>query len=238
MRTRFVLSVVGKSFSNLVALLVLVANLSVAQDKKVSTEPQQHKKLNIAVLDFDARAGVSKEEAVSFSDVFQSQMVEMGEFTIVDRARIKAILSEQGFQQSGACSDVECIVETGKILKVEKMFAGVVSKIGKTFAVNVQLIDIATAQIQMSKSRQHAGEIDVLISDVIPDIAAEMASEILGKQIKSKVASTGGGSSWLWYVGGAAIVGGGAAVYLMSQKPASSSTNPSPLPIGPPYPTN
>ena len=80
----------------------------------------QSKKLNIAVLDFDARGGLSKEEAASLSDIFQAQLVQMGEFIVVDRNRIKSILEEQGFQKSEACSQVECVVEAGKILKVEK----------------------------------------------------------------------------------------------------------------------
>ena len=109
-------------------------------------------KLNIAVMDFDAREGLSRGEAASLSDLFSSQMVETGEFTVIDRNRIKTILQEQGFQQSEACSQVECIVEAGKILKVQKMFAGTIGKIGKIFSVNIQMLDIATSQIEINKS--------------------------------------------------------------------------------------
>jgi len=84
---------------------------------------KQKQKLNIAVMDFDAREGLSRGEAASLSDLFSSQLVATEEFIVVDRNRIKNILTEQGFQQSEACSQVECIVEAGKILKVQKMFA-------------------------------------------------------------------------------------------------------------------
>jgi hypothetical protein len=34
-------------------------------------KPLQKKKLNVAVLEFDARGGISKEDAASLSDAFQ-----------------------------------------------------------------------------------------------------------------------------------------------------------------------
>ena len=180
---------------------------------------QQQKKLNIAVMDFDARSGITKEEAASLSDIFQSQLVDMGEFIVVDRARIKAILSEQGFQQSEACSQTECIVEAGKILKVDRMFAGTIGKIGKTFNVNISAIDIGTAQIVINKSRQYSGEIDDLASEIVPEMANEIAQEMLGKRVASSVKSSGGGSTWYYYVGGVILAGGGAAAFLLKPKP-------------------
>jgi TolB-like protein len=198
------------------------------------------KKINIAVLDFEARGGVSKEDAASLSDAFQGKIIETGEFVVVDRNRIKSILQEQGFQQSEACSQVECIVEVGKILKVEKMFAGTIGKVGRIYTVNVQLIDIATAQIIQNKSRNHSGEIEELLTDVIPELAGEMASELTGKEVQVSSSTTGGSSSWLWYVlGGAAVAGGVAAVALSkSKKNEPTTTNPptDQLPQAPSFP--
>lgn len=174
---------------------------------------QQRKKLNIAVFDFDSRGGVSKEDAASLSDIFQAQLVQTNEFTVVDRARIKTLLQEQGFQQSEACSNTECLVDIGKILKVQRMFAGTISKVGKIYNVSIQVIDIGTAQILMQKARQHSGTLEELAEEVIPGIAAEMASDITGKKIAAKVTKSGGGTSWLWYVGGAVVLGGGAAAH-------------------------
>jgi TolB-like protein len=182
-------------------------------------------KLNIAVMDFDAREGLSKGEAATLSDVLNSELIKSDEFTIVDRSRIKAILTEQGFQQSEACSQVECVVEAGKILKVEKMFVGVVGKIGKIYNINIQLIDIATARIERNISRQHSGEIEELATDVIPDMAAQMIREMTGKEIK--VSSS---SMWYYYVGAAVLVGGGAVYYLLRPKEETKSTAQQDLP--------
>lgn len=182
----------------------------------------QEKKMNIAVLEFEARGGVSKEDAASLSDAFQGQIIETGEFIVVDRNRIKAILNEQGFQQSEVCSQVECIVEMGKILKVEKMFAGTIGRVGKIYTVNIQVIDIASAQILQNKSRRHAGDIEELLTDVIPEIASEMAKELTGKDVQVSTGTTGGSSTWYWYAGGAVVLGGLAAI-LFSKKSDESS---------------
>lgn len=192
-----------------------------AQTQQRPAQAQQPRKPNVAVLDFDARGGLTGQEAASLSDIFQSQLVDMGEFIVVDRARIKAILQEQGFQQSEACSQVECIVEAGKILKVEKMFAGTIGKVGKIFNVNISAIDIATAQIVINKSRQYTGDIEDLASEIVPAMANEIAQEMLGRKVSSSVVSSGGGATWYYYVGGAVLVGGGAAV-LLGKKSATT----------------
>jgi len=149
-----------------------------------SAQKTSPKKINIAVLDFEAREGVGRGEAASLSDIFSAQLAQTGQYTIVDRNRIKAVLNEQGFQQSEACSSVECMVEVGKILNVNKIFAGVIGKIGRLYTVNVQLINVTTAQIELTKGRRHEGEIEDLAKTVIPGIAAEMTKSLTGKDIE------------------------------------------------------
>lgn len=94
-------------FNHLLLALCLVVSLSffvIAHTKQSIS-----KKYNIAVMDFDAREGLTRGEAASLSDLFSSQMVATSEFIVIDRNRIKAILQEQGFQQSEACSQVQSI---------------------------------------------------------------------------------------------------------------------------------
>jgi TolB-like protein len=149
-----------------------------------SAQTQTPQKIFIAVLDFDARTGVGQGEAASLSDIFSSQLAQTGQYIIVDRNRIKTILNEQGFQQSEACSSVECVVEVGKILNVQKIFAGVIGKIGRLYTVNVQLINVTTAQIELNKSRRYEGEIEDLATTIIPKIAVEMTKDLTGQDVE------------------------------------------------------
>lgn len=215
--------------ATLLFLLFLPAVLP-AQPSRAT--PRTQPKLNVAVLDFDTRGGLTRDEAATLSDAFQTEIVRVGEFTVVDRQRIKQILQEQGFQQSDACSQVECIVEAGKILKVERMFAGTIGKVGSLFNVTIQVIDIASAQITQTSNRQHRGDIEDLLSDIIPDMAREMVAQMTGKPYE---APSGGG--WLWYAAGAVVLGGGAAAAILLLKPQKDSPVESEkLPTPPPLP--
>jgi TolB-like protein len=212
-------------------LTSLVVPTALSQQKRT---PSSQQKINIAVLDFDARGGISREEAASLSDIFQSKLVEFGEFNVVDRNRIKTILQEQGFQQSEVCSQVECIVEAGRILKVERMFAGTIGKVGRVYNVNIQLIDIATSQIVQNKSRQHSGDVDELATVIIQEMAKEMVEGMVGKEMQVTTTSKSS-SSWIWYVGGAVVVGGAAAAVLLLKK-TDGTTDSTPLPASPEFP--
>ena len=183
-------------------LFLIAPNIAWSQQKKAA------QKINVAVMDFTARGGISNEEAATLSDVFQSRLSGVKQLTMVDRNRIKSILNEQGFQQSEACSQVECLVEAGRILKVEKMFAGSIGKVGRIYNVTIQLIDVQTAQILQTLSKQHSGDIEELVSDIVPEMADQIAAELVGD--KDYVAKNGG-SSWLWWVLGGVVVAGGAA---------------------------
>ncbi len=209
----------------------------------VVVQSQQKKgvqKINVAVMDFTARGGISGEEAATLSDVFQSKLANVKQVTLVDRNRIKSILQEQGFQQSEACSQVECLVEAGRILKVEKMFAGSIGKVGKIYNVTIQLIDVQTAQILQTMSRQHSGDIEELVSDVVPEMADQIAGQLVGEGGEYEAVSrSGGGSSWLWYVVGGAVVAGGVAAVVLTQDKGEAKTptmNQGQLPESPSFP--
>jgi TolB-like protein len=204
--------------------VLLVAILIVTQATAAQNPPQQ-KRLNVAVLDFDARTGLTRAEAASLSDIFSGELVSTGVFTVVDRNRLKTILEEQGLQQSEACSQIECAVEVGKILNVSRMFAGTIGKVGRIFTITVQMIDVETAQVVSNKVRQHPGEIEELAERIMSEISAQMASEVAGRRIEPNVRSSG--ISWMWYAG-VAVLGGAAAVVILGKKKATEEESPLP----------
>lgn len=210
----------------LIFMLILILSLTtiVWPQKKIT------KRTNIAVLDFEARGGVDNNEAASLSDIFTGELISTQQFVVIERNRIKSILQEQGFQQSEACSQVSCIVEVGKILKVQRMFAGTIGKIGKMYTVAIQLIDIETGEIVSNKTREHKGDIEEL-TDILKGMADEITSEITGSKIEI---SRGGSTTWLWYVGGAAVAG--TATYFILQKRTSTNSTENQLPKMPALP--
>lgn len=82
-------------------------------------------------------SGVEEGEIISLTNALRSELSRTGKFSMMERSQIEEILSEQGFQLSGACSDESCIVEMGQLLAVRYMFLGHVGRVGSTYTVNV-----------------------------------------------------------------------------------------------------
>jgi len=144
---------------------------------------QQPTKLSIAILTIGSKGGISNSEAATLSDRLGSMLVNTNAFIVLERGKMQDILDEQGFQQTG-CTTTECAVEVGKMLNVQKMISGSIGKIGRTYTIDLSLIDVKTAQIENSFIRDYKGEIDGLLT-VMESIADQIAG-ITGLEIQPK----------------------------------------------------
>jgi len=74
----------------------------------------------------------------------------------LERGRIGEILDEQKFQASG-CTDQSCVVEMGQLLGARKMVAGSISRVGDTYNMALNVIDIETGLVDKSVSETCPG---------------------------------------------------------------------------------
>ena len=123
-------------------LLTYAILISVCQSQETS-------KYGIAILDFSTTGGLSKQETITLTNRLRSMLVETNAFIVLERGQMEEILLEQGFQQTG-CTTTECAVEAGRLLNVQKMVSGSIGKIGRTYTIDLSLIDVETAQIENS----------------------------------------------------------------------------------------
>ena len=135
-------------------------------------------KFHIAILNLEGR-GISESEAATLSDQLRGHLVNLNAFIVLDRGTMEEILQEQGLQQSG-CTITECAVRVGRVLNVQKIVAGSIGKIGKTYAINISMIDVESSRIERSFNRNAQGEIDGLL-EILKDIAQEIAGRKLYK---------------------------------------------------------
>ncbi len=129
----------------------------------------------IAVLDLEMRGGLSPEENKSLSDRLRGELVATGHYTVLERGSMEAILKEQDFQQTGACSDTSCIVEIGRILAVRKIIGGSIGKVGGVFSINIKIIDVQTGVIESQFADDLSCSKAELVSFHIRNIARQMA---------------------------------------------------------------
>ena len=201
--------------------------------------PEGPKKMTVAVADLEGR-GLAEGEAFTLTDALRNYLLNTGAFRVMERGKMDLILKEQGFQQSGACTDQACLVEMGQLLGVDHLITGSIGKVGGTYSTNIRMININTGEIVRTANKFYKGEIDGLLTKIIPEIAQDFASveekaaprqaaaapaprqaavapapRQPEKQVKEK---KGGGHPVLWVALGAVAVGGGVATYLILNK--------------------
>ena len=123
-------------------------------------------KPRIAVLEFRNKAdnqwwGHGGAEAAQ--DVFVTELVKSGKFTVGDRERLDAMMQEKGLQQSGDI-DPKTAIKLGKILGLNYLLTGAVTEDGNTdvggggggvsagkrkvvAALNARLINASTGEV-------------------------------------------------------------------------------------------
>jgi len=153
-----------KHFSKFLLILFGISCLS-AQDAKKT----------IAVLDLDP-TGIATSEAQFLTDRLRTELFETGAFQVVERDKMNAILSEQGFQRTG-CTTVECAVEIGQLLNVKSIVAGSIGKIEELYSISLRMIDVQTGAIIKTATQDYRGKLSEVLTEVIPEIASSLARE-------------------------------------------------------------
>jgi len=126
----------------------------------------------IAILDFEP-IGVSENEAATVSELFRSALFNTRRFVVIERSRMGEIFEEQGFVLSG-CTDVECAVNAGKILDVEVILIGSLSRLGTKYILTVRGVDVSDAQVVLNETAEHTGAVEDL-SEVVNRLARKVA---------------------------------------------------------------
>ncbi len=137
---------------------------------------QNGEKMNVAVLDFTNEGGLSVSESVTLTNRLRSTLVKTNTFNVLERGRMEEVLNEIGFQMTG-CTSTDCAVEVGKILNVQQMITGSIGKLGKTYTIDISIIDVETAKIISSIYEDYKGEIDGLLN-----LMVNIANSIAGKE--------------------------------------------------------
>jgi hypothetical protein len=101
---------------------------------------------NIAVMDFESN-GVDAAATGVVADELVNGFISQGRYGVLERRRMDQILKEQGFQKSGACDNGDCSVEVGKLLGVDAIVSGSLTKIDKLLVANIRIVDVGTGLI-------------------------------------------------------------------------------------------
>ncbi len=127
----------------------------------------------VAVMPLEV-SGITDDEGKLLTSRLNSELVRVGAFRVVERARVDDLLREMGFQQSGACAKNECVAEVGKLLSVQYMVGGTVGRIGPTLVLDTRLIEVSSGRIIRTTSDNHQGPVEGLL-EILQNVAIRLA---------------------------------------------------------------
>lgn len=131
----------------------------------VELEKKGKKSETVAVLDFEGR-GISAQEAATLTDRFTSSLGKTEAILIVARQEMNEILKEQGYQQQEGCTSAECAAEVGAMIGVKNIINGSIGKVGETYTIDAQMINVSSGATVKSVNKTYAGKVDGLIIEI------------------------------------------------------------------------
>lgn len=131
---------------------------------------------NVAIVKMQVSGGIPESYSVAFTDRLRVELFNTGAFNVMERNEMDEILKEQGFQMSGCTTD-ECFVQVGKILGVNHIVAGSVSKIGNLYTITLRLISVETSKTIKAIPVDYKGEVEELASSKMKEAAQMLAGQ-------------------------------------------------------------
>lgn len=130
--------------------------------------------------------GMTEEDALILTDILRTELGKTLKYDVMERSRMDEILNEQGFQNTGSCSESSCAVEIGQLLGVKHMVLGGAGKLGKTYTLNARIVDIRTGSIVTEVTEYYKGTKDALITKTIPVVAKKLTGIMVTRPSKAK----------------------------------------------------
>ncbi len=140
-------------------LLILVWLVMTAYSARAA-EP-----ISIAVMEFSSKGGVTPDQMDALSDLLSNQIRSLGNFKVIGKADIRSLLTmEEQRQRLSTCDDQSCLAEIGGALGAGWVVMGNVSLFGKTYLLNLKLVDVRAATVAGGVSRSIKGGEDELLA--------------------------------------------------------------------------
>ena len=124
---------------------------------------------NIAVVDFNGN-NISDGEVNALTDRLRAELFKTKHFKVIEREMMQEVLKEQGFQQSGCTTD-KCMVRIGRLVGVEKIIGGSISKVGNVYSVSSRIVNVETGEVEKSEIYDHMGDIGQLLTNGMKQVA-------------------------------------------------------------------
>ena len=125
---------------------------------------------NIAMMDFEG-IGVSIEEIRILTQRLASKIISLDVYQLLERSQIKQLIKDRKFSD---CVDAACAIEIGKLVGVQHMVIGTVSKVGNTYSVDSRIIEVESGQSVIIAEYTTNTSIDDVITNGVESISHQL----------------------------------------------------------------
>ncbi|MCP4405123.1 MAG: hypothetical protein GY801_48455, partial [bacterium] len=143
----------------------------------------------VAVLDFKSILA-PPELGVAVAEILRTELIGVGEYTVIERGMLEQILSEQELQLTGAVNS-ETAVEIGRLTGAKLVVIGSIVKTGSVYTINSRFIDVETGIAKVGQNIRGQGE------DQISNMVQQLAQIIAGKTVTEEAIGSSGGTGRL-----------------------------------------
>lgn len=150
----------------------------------IESPAQASKTYGLAVMNVKA-IGIPETAAASLTETFHTSFSELiarrppelkDAYELLERSQMDKIFDQFQTQDTG-CTDVQCAVEFGKMLSVQRIVISSVGQVEETYTVTVRLVDVESSKVIRSVSRKHAGKLSGVI-DLLPFMGYEVLTGV------------------------------------------------------------
>lgn len=213
----------NRFFPSLAVAILATAQAALSANSPTAKVATSEK--TVAILAFGGQ-GIDAKDLATVTGRFESELLATDSFQIVERRNVDKILQEQGFQQSGACSNSECSVEIGQLLAVRWIVTGELARIGKTWSLSVKRTDVGTGRTVFSHVLDIQGSLEDVLRGGCPEMAKIASGSKKPSQQHTVLVAKSNGSVWPWIAGGVVLAGGAATAAILLAREDESSPNP------------
>lgn len=118
-------------------ILMLVSKISFGQNSQLTVSNKE----TLAILSISSKAITA--DAVTLRNILQLEVEKTNVYSVMDKYDIQDILSKSD-EEFKDCYGKTCLVEVGKILKVDNMLTGNIERFGEKIIITLRLINVQT----------------------------------------------------------------------------------------------
>ncbi len=131
----------------------------------------------LLVNDFEILGPIDKHEATVLSEQLRMRLSQSPKYSIVERQRLDAILKEQSLQLTDMVTP-KSVVSIGKLVGADEIIIPTISKIGRSYILNMRSVDIETGIIKKAVGRNcKSCDIEKIMDEVVNAVVDDFTEQ-------------------------------------------------------------